>query len=263
MSERWTPTSWRDKPIQQVPSYPDSDQLKAVEAQLTGFPPLVFAGEARKLKKALGKVANGESFLLQGGDCAESFAEHSADNIRDFFRAVPSDGRGADLRGLVARREGGPCRRAVRQAALRSERDHRGRRAAVLSRRHHQRHRVHARGPHPRSAPAARGLPPVGGDAEPAARLRDRRLRQPRERASLDARLRQGQPAVRPLPGSVRAHHRDARLHARHRARPGGASRDALDGLLHVSRGVAARLRAGDDARGFDVGRLVRAHRAT
>jgi 3-deoxy-7-phosphoheptulonate synthase len=86
MSERWTPTSWRDKPIQQVPSYPDSDQLKAVEAQLTGFPPLVFAGEARKLKKALGKVANGESFLLQGGDCAESFAEHSADNIRDFFR---------------------------------------------------------------------------------------------------------------------------------------------------------------------------------
>ena len=56
MSERWTPASWRDKPIQQVPSYPDSDQLKAVEAQLTGFPPLVFAGEARKLKKALGKV---------------------------------------------------------------------------------------------------------------------------------------------------------------------------------------------------------------
>src|SRR6478752_5607717 len=86
MSERWTPASWRDQPIQQVPSYPDSDQLKAVEAQLTGFPPLVFAGEARKLKKALGKVANGESFLLQGGDCAESFAEHSADNIRDFFR---------------------------------------------------------------------------------------------------------------------------------------------------------------------------------
>ncbi|MCP8940054.1 3-deoxy-7-phosphoheptulonate synthase class II [Alsobacter sp. SYSU M60028] len=86
MSERWTPSSWRDKPIQQVPSYPDAEQLKAVEAQLTGFPPLVFAGEARKLKRALGKVAAGEAFLLQGGDCAESFAEHSADNIRDFFR---------------------------------------------------------------------------------------------------------------------------------------------------------------------------------
>ncbi|WP_163574935.1 3-deoxy-7-phosphoheptulonate synthase, partial [Klebsiella pneumoniae] len=56
------------------------------EARLATFPPLVFAGEARKLKKQLAAVANGEAFLLQGGDCAESFAEHGADNIRDFFR---------------------------------------------------------------------------------------------------------------------------------------------------------------------------------
>ena len=86
MSERWTPSSWRSKPIQQVPAYPDQAALGAVEQQLAGFPPLVFAGEARKLKRALAKVANGDAFLLQGGDCAESFAEHSADNIRDFFR---------------------------------------------------------------------------------------------------------------------------------------------------------------------------------
>ncbi len=86
MSDRWTPSSWRSKPIQQVPVYPDADALNAVEAQLAGFPPLVFAGEARKLKRVLAKVANGEAFLIQGGDCAESFAEHSADNIRDFFR---------------------------------------------------------------------------------------------------------------------------------------------------------------------------------
>jgi 3-deoxy-7-phosphoheptulonate synthase len=86
MTDRWNPSSWRAKPIQQVPAYPDQNELEAVEAQLAGFPPLVFAGEARKLKRALGKVAQGESFLLQGGDCAESFAEHSADNIRDFFR---------------------------------------------------------------------------------------------------------------------------------------------------------------------------------
>jgi 3-deoxy-7-phosphoheptulonate synthase len=86
MTDRWTPSSWRSKPIQQVPAYPDMAQLQAVEEQLAGFPPLVFAGEARKLKRALGKVANGDAFLLQGGDCAESFAEHSADNIRDFFR---------------------------------------------------------------------------------------------------------------------------------------------------------------------------------
>jgi 3-deoxy-7-phosphoheptulonate synthase len=86
MSERWTPESWRAKPVQQVPAYRDPEALKGVETQLAGFPPLVFAGEARKLKKTLAKVAAGEAFLLQGGDCAESFAEHSADNIRDFFR---------------------------------------------------------------------------------------------------------------------------------------------------------------------------------
>ena len=73
-------------PIKQVPAYPDLAALKNTEAQLATFPPLVFAGEARKLKKQLAAVANGDAFLLQGGDCAESFAEHGADNIRDFFR---------------------------------------------------------------------------------------------------------------------------------------------------------------------------------
>jgi 3-deoxy-7-phosphoheptulonate synthase len=86
MPERWTPDSWRKKPIQQVPVYSDLQALADVEKQLATFPPLVFAGEARSLKKALAKVANGQAFLLQGGDCAESFAEHGANNIRDFFR---------------------------------------------------------------------------------------------------------------------------------------------------------------------------------
>ncbi len=86
MAERWTPDSWRKRPIVQVPDYPDPRALADVEKQLATFPPLVFAGEARNLKKALARVANGEAFLLQGGDCAESFAEHGANNIRDFFR---------------------------------------------------------------------------------------------------------------------------------------------------------------------------------
>ena len=86
MAERWTPDSWRKKPIQQVPDYPDRQALADVEKQLATFPPLVFAGEARSLKKQLARVAKGEAFLLQGGDCAESFAEHGANNIRDFFR---------------------------------------------------------------------------------------------------------------------------------------------------------------------------------
>src|ERR1700740_2922508 len=86
MSERWTPDGWRTRPVLQMPQYPDVKALADVEAQLASFPPLVFAGEARNLKKALARVATGEAFLLQGGDCAESFAEHGANNIRDFFR---------------------------------------------------------------------------------------------------------------------------------------------------------------------------------
>jgi 3-deoxy-7-phosphoheptulonate synthase len=82
----WTPSSWRSFPIKQVPDYADAEALKTTEARLATFPPLVFAGEARKLKRKLAKVSEGKGFLLQGGDCAESFAEHEADNIRDFFR---------------------------------------------------------------------------------------------------------------------------------------------------------------------------------
>ena len=86
MNNIWSPESWRTKPIKQVPEYDDQAKLDAVERRIATFPPLVFAGEARKLRSQLAKVAAGRSFLLQGGDCAESFAEHSADNIRDFFR---------------------------------------------------------------------------------------------------------------------------------------------------------------------------------
>jgi 3-deoxy-7-phosphoheptulonate synthase len=91
VAERWTRDNWRSKPIAQVPEYPDPAKLVAVEQQLAAFPPLVFAGEARNLKSALGRVAMGEGFLLQGGDCAESFTDPSANNIsanniRDFLR---------------------------------------------------------------------------------------------------------------------------------------------------------------------------------
>jgi 3-deoxy-7-phosphoheptulonate synthase len=86
MATPWSPESWRSLPIVQVPDYPNAAVLKDVEAKLATFPPLVFAGEARELKKSLAQVAAGNGFLLQGGDCAESFLEHRADNIRDFFR---------------------------------------------------------------------------------------------------------------------------------------------------------------------------------
>jgi 3-deoxy-7-phosphoheptulonate synthase len=88
MSKGWTKTAWRAKPRIQMPDYPDQEALSAVEAQLAKYPPLVFAGEARRLKKELALAAEGKAFLLQGGDCAESFAEFSADNIRDTFRVM-------------------------------------------------------------------------------------------------------------------------------------------------------------------------------
>ena len=89
MTDRWTPSSWRAKPAKHLPTdYPDVAALDRVEQTLRAYPPLVFAGEARSLKARLGEVSAGRAFLLQGGDCAESFKEFSADNIRDTFRVL-------------------------------------------------------------------------------------------------------------------------------------------------------------------------------
>ncbi|WP_420398241.1 class II 3-deoxy-7-phosphoheptulonate synthase [Nioella sp.] len=88
MAQAWTKSDWRAKPRIQMPDYPDAEALAAVEAQLASYPPLVFAGEARKLRSQLAAVSRGEAFLLQGGDCAESFAEFSADSIRDTYKVM-------------------------------------------------------------------------------------------------------------------------------------------------------------------------------
>ena len=85
---KWTPDSWTAAEARQMPEYPNPAALKAATDQLSTFPPLVFAGEARELTAALGKVAEGKAFLLQGGDCAESFAEFHPNNIRDTFRVL-------------------------------------------------------------------------------------------------------------------------------------------------------------------------------
>jgi len=85
---KWTPSSWRDFPIKQQPTYEDQEALKRVEAELGSYPPLIFAGEARTLKEQLAKVGRGEAFLLQGGDCAESFADFNTPNIKNFFKLM-------------------------------------------------------------------------------------------------------------------------------------------------------------------------------
>ena len=163
MKRSWSPDSWRAKPVQQVPVYDDPAALAGVEKQLAIYPPLIFAGEARNLKEALGRVAAGKAFLLQGGDCAESFTEHeaisaNANNIRDFFRVflqmavvltyaaaspVVKVGR---IAGEFAKPRSSPTEKQRRQGA------------AELSRRHRQRHRLHRRGAASRSA-AARSKP--------------------------------------------------------------------------------------------------------
>lgn len=88
MTQTWAPTTWRDKPAKQLPEYPDEAKLQAAEKTLAAMPPLVFAGEARNLKSQLAQVCEGKAFILQGGDCAESFAEFGANKIRDTFRVL-------------------------------------------------------------------------------------------------------------------------------------------------------------------------------
>ena len=88
MNTNWSPDSWRSMNAKQLPTYRDEAMLATAEAQLRSYPPLVFAGEARRLKASLAEVTEGRAFLLQGGDCAESFAEFSADSIRDTMKVL-------------------------------------------------------------------------------------------------------------------------------------------------------------------------------
>ena len=201
MPERWTPDSWRKKPIQQVPDYPDRQALADVEKQLATFPPLVFAGEARSLKKVARARRQRPGFPAARRRLRGELRRTRRQQYPRFLPRLPADGDRAHLRRRFAGGESRPHRRPVRQAALLADRKTRRQGIAELSRRHHQRHRLHRGGAPSRSAPAGRGLPSVGGDAQPAARLRQRRLRQCRERAPVDAAI--GRPARRsrrPMP---------------------------------------------------------------
>ena len=84
----WNLDSWKYRVAKHIPDYENEKDLKNVEQKLASFPPLVFAGEVRSLKNQLKEVSDGNAFLLQGGDCAESFSEFNADNIRDTFRVI-------------------------------------------------------------------------------------------------------------------------------------------------------------------------------
>jgi hypothetical protein len=181
--------------------------------RLAAWPPLVFAGEARRLQAALAAAGEGKAFVLQGGDCAESFSDFTANIIRDTFRVllqmavVLTFGGGLPVVKLGAWRGSSPSRAPP-------TRDARRRGSALLPRRHRQRPRVHARGAH--RGPVADGvrLHAVGGHAEPAAGLRHGRLRRPAPGPPLEPRLRGAQPARLALRRLGAPHRRDARLHA-------------------------------------------------
>jgi 3-deoxy-7-phosphoheptulonate synthase len=106
-----------------MPVYDDQAALKRIETEISRMPPLVFAGEARNLQARLAKVAEGQAFLLQGGDCAESFSEFNANKIRDTFRVILQMAVVLTYAGSLAGRETGPHRGAVRQAALQRQRN--------------------------------------------------------------------------------------------------------------------------------------------
>ena len=208
-----------------MPQYPDAKALADVEAQLATFPPLVFAGEARNLKKALARVASRRSLPVAGRRLRREFCRARRQQHPRLLPRVVADGGGDDLCRRAAGGEGRPHRGPVRQAALIADRENQWRRIAELSRRHRQRHRVHGAGAHARSAAPADGLSPVGGDAQSAARIRHRRFRQSRLRASMDARFPEGFAAVAALQGIGRPHFGRAELHARLRARSRKPSR--------------------------------------
>ena len=88
MKTNWSPSSWKTKQAKHLPIYKDKVALESVLKKISRYPPLVFAGEARSLEKLLAEVANGNAFLLQGGDCAESFSDFHANNIRDSFKVI-------------------------------------------------------------------------------------------------------------------------------------------------------------------------------
>ena len=218
MAERWTPDSWRKKPVQQVPDYPDRQALADVEKQLATFPPLVFAGEARNLKKQLARVANGQAFLLQGGDCAESFAEHGANNIRDFFRmflqmAVVLTYAAASPVVKVGRIAGQFAKPRSSPTEKRDGKELPSYRGDIIND-----YRLHRAGAATGSAPADRSLSAIGSDAEFVARLCARRLCQSCKRASVDARVRKGQPTIEALCRAVGSDLGGAWLHAGLRA---------------------------------------------
>ena len=206
---------------------------RAAEARLRRYPPLVFAGEARRLKAALARGGRGQGLPAAGRRLRRELRRVHRQQHPRHVPGAAADGGGADLRRRRAGGEGRPHGRPVRQAALVRHRDASAASTLPsLPRRHHQRHRVHRRRRAARSRAHGAGLQPVGRDAEPAARLRPGRLCRPAPGAPLEPGFRRQLAGGGALPGARRPDRRDADLHGGLRADLGD---DAADRARPIS----------------------------
>ena len=239
----WTPDSWRALPADQQPDWPDPAAVEATLAELRALPPLVFAGEARQLRRALAEVAAGRGFLLHSGDCAESFRDLSAPHIRDNLKIMLQMATvltyGAALPVVKLARAAGQFAKPRSSATERRRR----RGAAVVPRPHGERRRSRGRRTRRRPVPDAPGLPPVRVAAQSPARLHQGRLRRPPPGPPLEPGVRRPLPRGTPLRADRPRHRRRPALHGRLRHRPRTRAPAARGGPVHQPRGSRPALR--------------------
>ena len=176
MAQRWTPKAGGASRSSRCRTTPTTRRCRTVEETLRNYPPLVFAGEARRLKDAARRGRRGQGLPAAGRRLRRELRRIPPQQHPRHLPRAAADGGGADLRRRLPGGQGRPHGRPVRQAALVRHRDAERRHPAVLSRRHHQRHGFDAGGARARPAAHGPGLQPVGGDAQSAARLRPGRL---------------------------------------------------------------------------------------
>ena len=233
----WSPSSWRALPAAQQPEWPDSEHAREMRERLLGMPPLVFAGEARNLQAALAEVAAGRGFLLQAGDCAESFGDFSAVSIREKLKIMLQMAAvltyGAMLPVVKVGRIAGQFVKPRSSPVEVVD----GVELPELPRPHGARRRAHAGRAHARPRADGAGLPPVGGDAQPAARVHQGRVRRPDQGAPVEPGVRRQLAGGAPLRG-----HRRRRSSGRWRSwPPAGSTSPASGGCTRWTCGRATR----------------------
>ena len=243
VAQPWMPSSWRSLPALQQPDWPDAAAVESVRERLRQLPPLVFAGEARALRRALGEAVEGRAFLLQAGDCAESFRDVSAIAIRERLKLLLQMSAvltyGATLPVVKVGRIAGQFTKP--RSSLDGARRRGG--AALVSRARDPLRRGDARGSCPGPRADGAGLLPGGLHAQPAACVHEGRVRRPDAGAHVEPGVRLELARGPPLRGDRERDRPCAPLHAGDRDRPRRRAHDPRGGRVDEPRGASARLR--------------------